>query len=240
MKVYGTPLLAAALLTVTQLAGCGSGDPAPVSTATATAVASPQMPVMGSPVPVLAFGDSLFTGYGLGNGEGYPARLEAALRAKGLNARMANASVSGDTTADGLQRLTFALDSQEIKPELVLLSLGGNDALRGLPPEQTRKNLDAILGELDRRGIRVILMGMLAPPNMGSGYRAAFDPIYPSLARKHDVVLVPFFLQPLMGKADLVQRDHIHPTARGVEEMVAATLPTVAGAMPKDAARPPR
>lgn len=229
MKVYFAAVAATVLL-----AACGSDAP-PAPAPTNRAEAPPEVPVMGAEVPVLALGDSLFTGYGLGEGDSYPARLERALRARGINARIANAGVSGDTTAGGLQRLTFTLGSQPAAPALAVISLGGNDMLRGLPPEQTRANLDAILTELGRRKIPVVLLGMLAAPNLGPEYRDAFDPIYPALAKKHGAVLVPFFLQPLMGRADLVQQDHIHPTVQGIEALVAATTDQVAGALPKPA-----
>lgn len=228
MKMYAFAVAA----TFALLAACGStSGPAPESQSTATPSAI-EAPVMGPEQRVLALGDSLFAGYGVKPDESYPARLEAALRARGVNARVANAGVSGDTTAGGLQRLKFTLDSQSEPPVLVVISLGGNDMLRGLPPEQTRANLDAILTELNRRGIRAMLMGMLAPPNLGPEYRAAFDPIYPELAKKHGTALVPFFLQAVIGKPDLVQQDHVHPTARGIEEIVAATSDAVAGALP--------
>lgn len=235
MKMYGFALAGLFLL-----AGCG-GDASPAPAPSRDPEAMPAPPVMGQERHIVALGDSLFAGYGLKAGEGYPARLEAALRARGINARMVDAGVSGDTTAGGLQRLAFTLDAQAAKPDLVVISLGGNDLLRGLPPEQTRANLDAILAELDRRGIRAVLMGMLSPPNMGADYRAAFDPIYPALAKKHGAGLVPFFLQPVTGRPDLVQADHIHPTAVGIEAMVAATIETVAKELPAGAspAAPP-
>jgi acyl-CoA thioesterase I len=220
-------LLAGSLM----LAGCGQGEPPPPAPPSENAEAPPEIPVMGQERRILAFGDSLFTGYGLKVEEGYPARLEAALRARGIDARMSRAGVSGDTTAGALQRLDFTLNSQERPPELVLISLGGNDMLRGLPPAQTRANLDAILTELGKRDIKAVLMGMLAAPNLGTQYRAQFDPIYRDLARKHDAVLVPFFLQSVINRPDLVQQDHIHPTAQGIEAMVAATADTVAQAL---------
>ncbi len=184
---------------------------------------------MGREWRILAIGDSLFAGYGLRAEQSYPARLEAALRARGVNARIANAGVSGDTTAGGLERLAFTLNNQPQIPELAIISLGGNDMLRGVPPEQTRANLEAIVTELRRRKIRVLLMGMLAPPNLGADYRGKFDPIYPALAEKHGVSLVPFFLKAVIDKPDLIQPDHVHPTARGIEEIVAATSYAVEG-----------
>lgn len=192
----------------------------------------PDIPVMGPERPILAFGDSLLAGYGLGDGESYPARLEAALRARGINARISNAGVSGDTTAAGLQRLDFTLQSQAAKPELAIISLGGNDMLRSLPPEQTRANLKAIIERLQKDNIRVLLLGMMAAPNLGKDYAAKFNPIYPQLAQEEHVGLVPFFLQPVIDKPDLLQKDHVHPTAIGIDAIVSATIDDVAGALP--------
>ncbi|WP_082010423.1 arylesterase [Novosphingobium malaysiense] len=196
--------------------------------------APPAIPVMGPERPILAFGDSLLAGYGLQDGESYPARLEQALRARGINARIANAGVSGDTTAAGLDRLDFTLTSQPEKPELAIVSLGGNDMLRGLPPEQTRNNLDAILKRLTDRNIKVVLLGMMAAPNLGKDYAARFNPIYPQLAEKYGATLIPFFLQPVIDKPDLMQEDHVHPTAIGIDAIVAATADDVAEALPKE------
>lgn len=237
MKVYAAarlaPRLACAGMLALALVACGGADPAPVASPTATDVLAqpPAIPVAGPEVPMLALGDSLFAGYGLRDGESYPARLEAALRSRGVNARITNAGVSGDTTAGGLQRLKFTLDSMAAKPAVAVISLGGNDMLRGLPPAQTRANLDAILTELRGQGITPVLMGMLAPPNLGADYRGQFDPIFPALAKKHDAVLVPFFLQPVIGKPGLIQPDRIHPTAQGIEAIVADTVDEVAGAV---------
>lgn len=236
MKVYGGVLAGALLLT-----GCGEADEPAAPPSQAAADAPPEVPVMGAERRILALGDSLFAGYGLERGQGYPEMLEAALRARGIDARIANAGLSGDTTAGGLQRLKFTLDSQKVSPELVLISLGGNDILRGLPPAQTRENLEAILKELQRRGIKAMLMGMLAPPNLGADYRRRFDTMYPELAKKHDAVLVPFFMQAVMDRPDLVQQDRLHPTERGIEAIVAATIDKVASALPRpDAPPPPR
>ena len=222
MKLYGFAVLSAVLL-----ASCGKGS-APDAPPSAVA-AAPEQPVMGPERHILALGDSLFAGYGVKSGESYPAKLELALRAHGTNARVANAGVSGDTSADGFARLAFTLNSQAQAPDLVIISLGGNDMLRGLSPDQTRANLDAIVSELTRRKIPVVLMGLLAPPNMGADYRDKFDAIYPALAEKYRVSLVPFFLKAVIDKPDLIQQDHIHPTARGIEEIVAATSYAVEG-----------
>jgi len=229
MKLYW-----AAPLALLALVGCGSDEPAATASPTglATADAPPEIPIMGPQRHILALGDSLFTGYGLKPGEGYPERLEAALRAKGVNARIVNAGVSGDTTAGGRQRLVFTLDNQTAKPDLVIVSLGGNDMLRGLPASETRANLDAILAELERRKIPALLLGMLAAPNLGADYARQFNAIYPELARRYDAALVPFFLQAVIDKPELRQADHIHPTSQGIAELVAATAVDVTQALP--------
>jgi acyl-CoA thioesterase I len=214
------------------LAACGQ-DPAPVEERSQAAV-SPDapLPVAGPERHIFAFGDSLLAGYGLEDGEGYPAKLEAALRGRGINARMSDAAVSGDTTAAALQRLEFALDSQSPKPELAIVSLGGNDMLRGLPPAQARENLRKILETFQQRQIKVLLLGMLAAPNLGKDYAENFNAIYPTLAQEYDADLVPFFLQPVLGKPDMMQDDRVHPTRLGVEQMVAATVDDVEEALP--------
>jgi acyl-CoA thioesterase-1 len=226
MKMYAAPILVLAMLS-----GCNEPQQPITPPAEAAAEASPELPVMGPEVRILAFGDSLLTGYGLKDGEGYPARLEAALRARGINARLIDAAVSGDTSQAGAQRLAFALDAQKPAPDLAVVSLGGNDMLRGLPPEETRKSMDAVLAEFDRRGIRVVLLGMLAAPNLGKDYASKFNPIYPALAKAHGDTLVPFFMQPLVENPDLIQADRVHPTAQGVEAMIASTVDVVAGAI---------
>lgn len=183
---------------------------------------------------ILAFGDSLLAGYGLNDGESYPERLEQALRARGINARIANAGVSGDTTAAGLERLDFTLSSQSETPDLAIISLGGNDMLRGLPPATARENLEAILRRFKEKNIPVVLLGMLAAPNLGEDYAQKFNPIYPQLAEKYGATLVPFFLQPVIDKPDLMQDDHVHPTALGIDAIVTATVDDVAEALPKN------
>lgn len=193
----------------------------------------------GAPAPmgadtqlVLLFGDSLYAGYGLGPDEGLAPELERALITAGKDVRVHNAGVSGDTTAAGLARLAFTLDGLPRKPALVLVGLGGNDMLRGLSPEQTRANLDAILAELDRRGIAAMLTGMQASLNMGPDYVSAFNPIYADLAAKHDAALYPFLLAPVIGRNNLFLADGIHPNATGIDRIVAALAPQVAAALP--------
>src|SRR5690242_690823 len=143
------------------------------------------------PTEILVFGDSIAAGFGLPQQEAFPARLEAKLRADGLAVHVINAGKSGDTTADGLARLGWSLAE---KPDLVILELGANDALRGLDPAAVRANLDAILARLKAAGVAVLIAGMRAPPNLGRDYAAAFDKLYPELAAKHGVPLYPFFL----------------------------------------------
>lgn len=215
------------------LGSCGEA-PAPVPPESA-GPAMPDLPVVGEPVTILALGDSLFAGYGVEPNQSYPSRLEAALRARGINAQMVGAGVSGDTTAGALQRLDFVLNGQKTPPGLVIISLGGNDMLRGLPPEQTRRNLDQLLTRLGERKVKVVIMGMLAAPNWGADHAKAFNAIYPDLAKKHGATLVPFFLDAVIGKPQLIQGDRIHPTAGGIDEMVGATVEVVAGAVPKTA-----
>lgn len=170
---------------------------------------------------ILAFGDSLYAGYGLKKGEGLSARLEARLRTSGINATVVDGGVSGDTSAAGRQRLTFTLDSMKRTPDLVILGLGGNDALRQIPPAETREEITAMMDELQRRKIRVLLTGMRAPPNLGPGYAISFDTIWPDLAAKYGASLYPFILDGVITDPTLMQRDGIHPTAVGVDRMAA-------------------
>ena len=197
----------------------------------ATARSEAPRPPAGPERLIVAFGDSLYAGYGLKPGESWPAKLEKALWARGINARVVNAGVSGDTTAAARERLAFVLDAQPRTPDLVAVGLGGNDMLRGLPPAEARANIDAILTELDKRKIPALLTGMLAAPNLGTDYARDFNAIFPALAKQHRAALVPFFLQPVLGKPELIQADHVHPTAKGIELIVAETVDDVAGAL---------
>lgn len=215
------------------LAACGGGDAVPDEQETTAAEAVVPVPVTGPERRILAFGDSLFAGYNVGEGESYPAQLEAVLRGQGLNVRVTNAGVSGDTSAAARQRIGFVLEEMGAAPDLAIVEFGGNDLLRGLPPSETRANLDAILGELKRREIPVLLMGMRAPPNLGADYVGEFDGLYPDLARQHGAHLVPFFLEAVYDQPRLIQPDRIHPTAEGIEALVGATADEVAEALPE-------
>lgn len=216
------------------LAGCGNDAPPPAQSdaANAAPIEEQAVPVTGPERVILAFGDSLFAGYNLAEDEGYPEQLQVALRAEGINARVIDAGVSGDTTAAGRQRIGFVLDNAPAAPHLAIVELGGNDMLRGLPPSATRENLAAILEELKARNIPALLMGMRAPPNMGAQYQAEFDAIYPALARQYGAALVPFFLEPVYDKPELNLPDRIHPTAEGVQALVASTKGAVVAAIP--------
>ena len=173
---------------------------------------------------VLTFGDSLTAGYGLPRADGFVAQLQAALKQAGKAVRVKNGSVSGDTTSSGRARLAWILNEAV---DLVIVELGANDALLGLPPQVTRKNLGAILVELKRRKIPVLLAGMLAPPNWGPNYSQAFNSIYPDLAKLHGAKLYPFFLDGVAAKSHLNQSDGIHPNANGVRVIVNALTPYV-------------
>jgi acyl-CoA thioesterase I len=225
-------LLGAAALMLAACSGADNDAARASEVAEDGAAAVPAIPVMGPQRHIIAFGDSLFAGYGLDPAQSYPARLEAALRAKGVNAVIAKAGVSGDTTAAGLQRLAFTLDAQAQKPELFILELGGNDLLRGISPEETKANLGKMLGELKARDIPVLLMGMRSPPNYGPDYQAQFDAIYRDLAKEYGTALIPFWLEDIYREPELFQSDKIHPTAEGIERLVGATSAEVMGALP--------
>jgi len=181
---------------------------------------------------IVAFGDSLTAGLGVAAADAWPAVLERTLRAAGHNVRVVNAGVSGDTTAGGRARLGWSLNGDGGAPDIVIVALGANDALRGLPPAQARANLDAIIIALKQKSIRVLLAGMLAPPNMGADYGAAFAALYRDLATRHDVPLYPFILDGVAAVPSLNQHDGIHPTAEG-QAIIAARLAPYVKAMLK-------
>ena len=173
---------------------------------------------------IVVLGDSLSAGFGLAAGDALPAKLERALKAKGVAVAIENAGVSGDTASGGLARLDWSVGEGV---DAVIVELGANDALRALDPKVTRSALESIIRRLKERRIAVLLAGMLAPRNLGPDYAKAFDPIYPELAAAHDLILYPFILEGVAGNSALNQGDGIHPTAAGVDVMVQGMLPKV-------------
>jgi acyl-CoA thioesterase-1 len=176
------------------------------------------------PFKIVGFGDSLMAGFGLGPGEGFTDKLQAALRARGHDVTIANAGVSGDTSSGGLSRLDWSVPDGT---QLVILELGANDMLRGVSPGIAEKNLDDMLAKLKQRKIAVLLAGMRAAPNLGADYQNTFDAIYPKLAEKYGVPLYPFFVDGVAGEPAFQLEDGLHPNARGVDRMVERILPAV-------------
>jgi len=180
------------------------------------------LPIQAQTLHILAFGDSLTAGFGLDPQEAFPAKLEAALKAKGHDIVIANAGVSGDTSSAAAERLDWSL-----APDIdgVIVELGANDALRGIDPRRTEIALDAILTELQKRKLPVLLAGMMAPRNLGQDYDKAFDAIFPRLAQKHGVLFYPFFLDGVAADPALNQPDGLHPNSKGVDMIVSRILP---------------
>ena len=176
------------------------------------------------PYKIVGFGDSLMAGYGLDAGQSFPEKLEKALREKGHDVVIAKAGVSGDTSSGGLSRLDWSVPEGT---RLVILELGANDMLRGIGPDITEKNLDAMISRLKERNIAVLLAGMRAAPNLGPDYQAAFDAIYPRLAGKHGVAFYPFFLDGVAADRAFLLEDGMHPNAAGIDRMVEKMLPLV-------------
>jgi acyl-CoA thioesterase I len=176
------------------------------------------------PLRIVALGDSLTAGYGLPADKAFPAVLQNALKAKGIDVEIVNAGVSGDTSADLLARLDWALGDGA---DAAIVEIGANDMLRGLAPEQTRKNIDEILAKLRARKIPFLIAGMRAAPNFGGRYAVEFEPIYKALAQKYQAPLYPFFLEGVAGDPDLQLPDGMHPKPKGVEVIVAGILPPV-------------
>ena len=173
---------------------------------------------------IVALGDSLTSGFGLPNDQAFPSQLESALKQRGHKVRVVNAGVSGDTTMAALRRLDWALDAET---DVVIVELGGNDALQGLPPEATKAALTEILERLQERNLPVLLAGMEAPRNLGKEYVTAFSAIYRELAARYNVLLYPFFLEGAALNAELMQKDGIHPNGEGVTVIVENILPQV-------------
>jgi acyl-CoA thioesterase I len=190
----------------------------------ATASAQTAAVPVAKPIKMVVLGDSLSAGLGLSGSAAFPERLQNALKSKGIDVEISNAGVSGDTSSGGRDRLDWSVPAGT---DAVIVELGANDALRGLDPTLTRTALTDILTQLKARKIAVMLCGMKAPPNYGSDYSAAFNAIYPDLAKSFGVPLYPFFLEGVVGDAGLNQADGLHPTAEGVDVIVKNMLPTV-------------
>lgn len=182
------------------------------------------LPVQAETKTILALGDSLTAGLGLDPAQAFPARLEVALRAKGHDVVVINAGVSGDTAAQGAARLDWSLTDDV---DAVMVELGANDALRGLPPDQAAKALEEILVTLKQKSLPTLVLGMRAPPNLGPDYALAFEKMYPTLATAHGAALYPFFLEGVAADAKFNQADGMHPNAGGVDVIVARLLPDV-------------
>jgi acyl-CoA thioesterase-1 len=177
---------------------------------------------------VLAFGDSLYAGYGLAPGQAFPAALERELEERGIDADVVNAGISGDTTGGGLRRLAGTLDRLPRKPDLAVLGLGANDALIGLDPARTRTNLEAMIAELKRRNIPVLLTGIVAPDDMRHPYFRRYETIYPEVARRHGADLEPSLLEGVLTRPEMLLPDGLHPNAAGAMKMAERVAPRAA------------
>ncbi len=184
----------------------------------------PQTQVSADRPRIVAFGNSLTSGLGVAPDESYPAQLQRKLDAAGYSYRVVNAGVSGDTTAGGIRRVSWVLNS---KPSIVILELGGNDGLRGLSLQETKANLERIIQQLQNASVTVVLAGMKLPPNYGKDYTAGFEALYQSLARQYHLALIPFFLDGVAGSSSLNQADGIHPTGEGYRLIVEKIFPAL-------------
>ncbi|HYI42851.1 MAG TPA: arylesterase [Sphingomicrobium sp.] len=180
---------------------------------------------------VLAFGDSLYAGYGMGKAQSFPAALQRELAQRGINAEVVNAGVSGDTTFGGRRRLAATLDRLAAKPDLVVLGLGANDALIGVPAAEVRRNFDAMLAELEQRGIPVLLTGLVAPPAFKSPYFAQYEAIIPEVAERHGAKLEPSLLEGVLTRREYLLADGVHPNPKGTQRMAERVAPLAAEAL---------
>jgi acyl-CoA thioesterase-1 len=223
MRAVGVAAAVALALSLSVVA-CGSRADDREEPRTRPPALAPARPPVPAPTSgrarIVALGDSLTAGLGLSSADAYPALLQQRLQAEGFDFEVVNAGVSGDTSAGGLARLDWALEGDV---RVLIVALGGNDALRGLPAAQLQHNLAQIIERAQTKGITVILAGMEAPPNYGRDYLVAFHKVYPALANQYHVALVPFLLQGVAGSEQLNQRDGIHPTAAGAR-IVAANV----------------
>jgi len=179
---------------------------------------------------IAAFGDSLFTGYGLSDEDSFPSQLEQKLRADGYAITMINDGVSGDTTAGGVSRVDQVIAQ---KPDIIMLDLGGNDLLRAVPPAETRKNLETIMEHIKQAHIRTILIGQKAPLTLGAAYASAYNSLFPDIAASYGAVLYPFFLEGVYNHPELMQADGVHPTKDGIVIMVNSLYPLITAGLKK-------
>ncbi len=200
--------------------------------------AQPAPPARGGRPRIIFLGDSLTAGLGLNVDDSFPAQVQRRLDREGYAFEVVNAGVSGDTSAGGLRRLAWAMGEGD--PKILVVALGGNDGLRGLPPEQLEENLAAIIERAQARGLTVILAGMEAPPNFGADYTARFRGVYPALAKRYNVRLVPFLLEGVAGSAALNQSDGIHPNVRGAQMVADLVWPALEPALAAARSTTPR
>ena len=224
---YGIQMRKLCFLAILVLAGCGKSDePAPrasTDSPTAPTPASPVAPADPRPA-IVVFGDSISAGFGLDAGQSFPDLLQQDLERRGLKYRVVNLGVSGDTTQDGLARISMALGE---KPAIVLLELGANDGLRGVPSNITQQNLAEMIEAFQKAGARVVLAGMTLPPNYGPAYITKFEAVYRDLAAKHKLTSIPFLLEGVGGNDRFMQRDGLHPNAEGARKIEALVMKTL-------------
>ncbi|HYL77826.1 MAG TPA: arylesterase, partial [Bryobacteraceae bacterium] len=226
-KHAGCPRFLVALAVGVALGGCGGSKPGNAPARAEVPPPKPAAPVDNRPV-IVAFGDSLTAGFGAEPGNSYPDFLQKELDRAGIGWRVVNAGVSGDTTIDGVNRLSEVLG---YKPSVVILEFGGNDGLRGLPLETTRANLEQMVATLRTAGVTVILAGMTLPPNYGPEYIRGFEQIYRELSTKYKLTRIPFLLEGVATDRSLMQRDGLHPTAKGNEKVAATVMKYVKPAL---------
>jgi acyl-CoA thioesterase-1 len=202
------------------LVACAADEPAPAP----TPVPAPTE----TPIRVVAMGDSLTEGLGVDPEQAYPAQLARKLEAEGHNVEVINAGISGETSSGALSRVDWLLS---LNPDVVILATGGNDGLRGIDPAVTQENIDALVQRFEASGAVVVLAGMEMVQNMGEVYTSAFRAIYPDVAARHDVILIPFILEGVGGNPNLNQPDFVHPTAAGYEVVVETIYPYVVEAL---------
>ena len=220
--------LAAIVIGLAMAAACGRETPRQAEPASGGSPRDDARPAPAGRPKVVFLGDSLTAGYGLDASQAYPSLVQQRLREAGITADVVNAGVSGDTSAGGLRRLDWALGGDV---EVLVVALGGNDALRGLSTDELRRNLAAIIGRARERGVTVILAGMEAPPNLGRTYTSAFRRVYRDLAAEYRIALIPFLLEGVAGRPGLNQADLIHPNAEGARKIAALVWPFVERAM---------